>query len=369
MGEAFVRQGLFGLLMHAATRPNTLANGPRCVSYSASSGKRVRAKNWSKEENEKIQELARKHTSLLNVENLEAEYPGRTYREILNKFSNTRTKFGLNLGFDKRRLFSCEEDRLLTEAKVAGRSWAYVSGLFPDRASRMGSLKKRWQRLCRREPKHWSSQEADELLRLRHDLSLTWAEIAMKLKRDPQHVKMYYKKKVPPEKRVGLTDVPKWRHWTQEEYKTLASMRTRGKSFQEIGEALDRSEQSIFVQYYRPTNRSVGKLLSGGYRHWTEDETSRLKVAYKDGKATVAQLKSQFPGRTMRSIRLKLMELGFGAVLRSIKWTSAEVAVLETAIQQGLKVNQIMPQLPGRTYAAIRDKKASLVKAGLHLRS
>ncbi|KAF2447986.1 hypothetical protein P171DRAFT_482679 [Karstenula rhodostoma CBS 690.94] len=354
MGGISVRQGLFGLLMGSATRLKTLVKAPRCAFYSASSGEKPRRKKWSEEELEKIQELARKYSGILNVENLEAEFPGRTFSSICSQHATYRAR----LKHGKSHIhFSPEEDRLLIEAKLAGGTWAYISRSFPDRT--LNSLRTRWTgQLCRgaeiASHTKWSSGETSELLRLRNELGLSWKEIAMKLGRRARHVRGYYVRLVPPEERMGMNCLSHSPRWTQEDLKALVRMKEDGKSIEEIGKVLGRSSNAVLKRYY--AEKRIIRKPGTKSAPWTKNEFSRLEAAFEEG-LSLDQIKSKFPDRTMLGVKRAMSMRGLSIWSRRFKWTEKEDDIITAASH----LDEMVSKLPGKPLAAIESRKMYLV--------
>lgn len=359
----------------------------------------ARRTKWSEEEDEKIAELIRTGLHPSDMGDLRAMFPDRSWAAIRGRLYHLDPKAKPGA----RKAFSPEEDRLLSEARLAGQSWVYIRTLLPGRSK--GTVIGRWNALQDRKRIKdgnlgWSSEATAVLLQLRHDLNLPFSAIARILKRPLHRVNDHYDEIVPPGKRLLRGRV---RQWTEEE-KSLARMVKDGKTNFEISGILGRSEQAIEIcsvnssaEKPRRTNNELPQLnadFNEGLSHdqvaakcpagrpfrvpdsmrrpgldavpgvvgWTKEEDSIIAEGLP-----IDDMESRLPGKSQRAVMQRAVYLARSRrgpldLRWNMRWTPAEDAAVEGAIQKGLSTRQIMPLCPGRSLESISERKVLFLR-------
>ncbi|KAF1970311.1 hypothetical protein BU23DRAFT_214166 [Bimuria novae-zelandiae CBS 107.79] len=327
--------------------------------------------DWNDQEMETLQELVRTHENISDVPDLENRFPGRDLAGILIQASRIAHEHLLQYRASPK--WSPEEDRILVEARLAGEPYSEIQdkklphrdisnlasrwhyALSPKaRENKMKELRPRYER--------YTARDDAEIIRLRHKLGWSWVKIGEKLGRGAGTVCEHYRQIVPAEQRILTRS---HQTWTHEEIKILEEMREAGKSNTDIAKALDRAYNEVAMKLSRSSTKTRKFIQT--YRGWTASENAILEEARKHN-MNLAQVQDRLPGRSLTSIAARdkeqraghdNAELGCRTTRR--KWTETEDAILEAAMQEGIrKLDQLKSKLPGRNTSAIKARQCVL---------
>lgn len=158
--------------------------------------------------------------------------------------------------------------------------------------------------------------------------------------------------------------------WTPEEDRTIEDMRAHGRTWSEVGEALNRSTKSAssrskrLARMYAPSNTpSAVQLPKKIRKRWTPEDLKTLSDMQNAGRSQTEI--AQAVGRTISSIesqvkglrRASAMRIGTDTALSDkipfSWWTEVEETMLLRLKNDGCSWQQIGEALPGRSYQAV----------------
>jgi DNA-binding transcriptional MerR regulator len=97
-----------------------------------------------------------------------------------------------------------------------------------------------------------------------------------------------------------------------------------------------------------------------GYRKWSPEEDAKILELHQQGLKT-ADIRRQMHDRNHMSVSLRLRALECGATGDLGHWTTQEDAILSEMRQKGMSHAEISKCLPGRSWAAVKNRVSYLV--------
>lgn len=146
------------------------------------------------------------------------------------------------------------------------------------------------------------------------------------------------------------------KYWTDDEEDILLRMKSEGKSYEEIGEAVNRTAYAA-KQHYLAIRRNGGKKTKNT-GIWTDDETEML-ITYA-GQRTATELGAML-GRSERSVRSKIHALQLSKLRcrreYRKRWTGLKQAMATTLAVGGFSAQEIIDglHLDDVPYHVVRD--------------
>ena len=188
---------------------------------------------------------------------------------------------------------------------------------------------------------HWTREDNAILRELAQTLDLS--EIALKMNRSTFAVRSQAKRqniKIIPSKKDAQTI------WTEEDYKELQMLISKGKSLLEICSLMNKKDVTV-LKKAKELNLDIKKEVQ---REWSENEIIKLKELSKTKK--MSELVKEL-NRTSSSIKTMAQKLGVNVTNDRRNWTKEEYQLLEKLTMVDRKSPKEIAKILGRTEDAI----------------
>ncbi|KAM0701232.1 hypothetical protein Q7P35_011593 [Cladosporium inversicolor] len=317
---------------------------------------------WSPQENATVLENMRQGLTIREISPL---LPGRSFHAIETKAQALRLAEDMGTKSGQPRRLTDAEIQLMIEMRLREHK------TLPEIATQLGRhyryIQQAWSRQCsplvseealrsiyRMTRQSWSENELEHLAELYNRGNMPQKEIALHFPSRTHGAiknKIYLLDKPRREKKPSKTREPKDASPRQ----SRKSSSPRGLQSTRPTVSMPDSIESTSRRAFSSSSRAS---LKAKVKIWTQDEDRKILELARQGLG-VPRIAAGFGGDISPSHierRLRVLRLGKPAVRSREKWTPAEDALLIQMKQDGLRVEEIAAQLPGRTVSAVQGR-------------